>query len=77
MRAAFAHRRKALARSVANSGVATRERVLAALEELGLEPTVRAEQLEPAVFIELSRALEAGAGRGGGERAWLTGRRRS
>lgn len=60
VRAAFAHRRKAMARSVANSGVATRERVLAALEELGLEPTVRAEQLEPAVFIELSRALEAG-----------------
>ncbi len=58
VRAAFAHRRKALARSVATAGVESRERVLAALEAMGKEPTVRAEELEPQEFVVLARKLE-------------------
>lgn len=57
VRAAFAHRRKALARSVATNGVASRERVLAALGEVGLPPTSRAEELEPGMFRDLAEAL--------------------
>ncbi len=58
VRAAFAHRRKALARSVANAGVASRERVQAALVRLGLDPGVRAEALAPAQFAALAGELE-------------------
>ncbi len=76
VRAAFAHRRKALARSVsiataggASAGVAatggagavSRERVLQALSTLGLPADVRAERLSPEQFRELWRLLEAGA----------------
>lgn len=50
---AFAHRRKALARSVALAGVASREEVRAALEALELPLDVRAERLSP----EQMRAL--------------------
>jgi 16S rRNA (adenine1518-N6/adenine1519-N6)-dimethyltransferase len=57
VRAAFAHRRKALARSVATAGVESRGRVLQALEALGKEPTVRAEELEPQEFAALAREL--------------------
>jgi 16S rRNA (adenine1518-N6/adenine1519-N6)-dimethyltransferase len=57
VRAAFAHRRKALARSVATAGVESRGRVLQALEALGKEPTVRAEELEPQEFLALSGEL--------------------
>ena len=57
VRAAFAHRRKALARSVATAGVAQRQRVLAALAALGMEPTVRAEELEPKEFVALAEEL--------------------
>ena len=60
VRAGFAHRRKALARSVATAGVASRERVLAALAALDKEPTARAEELEPREFVALARALELG-----------------
>ena len=58
VRAAFAHRRKALARSVATAGVAQRQRVLEALAGLGKEPTVRAEELEPQEFVALAERLE-------------------
>lgn len=58
VRAAFAHRRKALARSVATAGVAQRQRVLEALAALGKEPTVRAEELEPQEFLALAEKLE-------------------
>jgi 16S rRNA (adenine1518-N6/adenine1519-N6)-dimethyltransferase len=58
VRGAFAHRRKALARSVATSGVASRERALRALEAMGKEPTARAEELEPAEFLVLANELE-------------------
>lgn len=57
VRAAFAHRRKALARSVAMAGVASRERVLAALAGVGLKPTARAEELAPAEFVALAEGL--------------------
>ena len=59
VRAAFAHRRKALARSVSLSGVASRERVQAALERAGLEAGVRAEALAPGDFARLAAELEA------------------
>ena len=57
VRAAFAHRRKALARSVATAGVASRERVLEALEAIGRAPTARAEELEPKEFVRLAKEL--------------------
>ena len=57
VRAAFAHRRKALARSVDHvrpgSLVAVREE----LEALGLDPAARAEQLAPEEFRALARGL--------------------
>jgi len=55
--AAFAHRRKTLANSLALSGVAQRARAAEALESIGLEATVRAEALEPALFVGLATAL--------------------
>ncbi len=57
VRGAFAHRRKALARSVATASVASRARTLEALDALGKSPTVRAEELEPAEFAALAREL--------------------
>jgi 16S rRNA (adenine1518-N6/adenine1519-N6)-dimethyltransferase len=58
VRGAFAHRRKALARSVGIAGVASRERTLAALEAVGLPAAARAEELAPAEFAALARELE-------------------
>ncbi len=58
--AAFAHRRKALARSLALSprfGPAARERARAALVDLGLPADARAERLAPAQFRALAEAL--------------------
>jgi 16S rRNA (adenine1518-N6/adenine1519-N6)-dimethyltransferase len=57
VRAAFAHRRKAMARSVATAGVAPRGRVLAALEALDLPATARAEELAPGEFLRLAEEL--------------------
>ena len=54
---AFAHRRKALARSVALAGVAERDAVRAALEALGEPVDVRAERLPPERLRELWEAL--------------------
>ena len=54
---AFAHRRKALARSLSLSVGADRERVRDALEALGHPADARAEQLTPAEFETLWRAL--------------------
>jgi 16S rRNA (adenine1518-N6/adenine1519-N6)-dimethyltransferase len=56
--AAFGHRRKTLANSVALSGVVSRERAVEALAAIGQPPSVRAEALEPAVFVALAEALE-------------------
>ena len=64
VRGAFAHRRKALARSVGISGVASRERTLAALEAAGLPGTARAEELAPPDFVRLAEALADPAGPG-------------
>jgi 16S rRNA (adenine1518-N6/adenine1519-N6)-dimethyltransferase len=54
---AFAHRRKALARSLALSIGADRERVRAALVAAGHRPDERAERLSPAELEQLWRAL--------------------
>lgn len=54
---AFAHRRKALARSVALAGAASRDEVRAALEALGEPLDVRAERLAPERLRELWEAL--------------------
>jgi 16S rRNA (adenine1518-N6/adenine1519-N6)-dimethyltransferase len=55
--AAFAHRRKTLANSVALAGAASREEVEAALAEIGRAPNVRAEELAPDEFVTLADAL--------------------
>lgn len=56
---AFAHRRKALARSLVLSGTQrSREDIRAALVELGHPADERAERLAPHEFVELAKALE-------------------
>ena len=61
VRAAFAHRRKTLARSLEIAGLRgvpkPRAAARAALAELGLPESARAEQLAPADFAALSAAL--------------------
>jgi 16S rRNA A1518/A1519 N6-dimethyltransferase RsmA/KsgA/DIM1 with predicted DNA glycosylase/AP lyase activity len=55
---AFAHRRKALARSLVLSGVERpREQIRAALVELGHPADVRAERLKPGDFVALAEVL--------------------
>jgi 16S rRNA (adenine1518-N6/adenine1519-N6)-dimethyltransferase len=56
---AFAHRRKALPRSLAlaTHDREVRERARAALEAMGLPPDTRAERLSPGQFAELARRL--------------------
>jgi 16S rRNA (adenine1518-N6/adenine1519-N6)-dimethyltransferase len=54
---AFAHRRKALARSLALAGTADRQQVRAALSDIGLPLDVRAERLSPEEFRALGEAL--------------------
>ena len=54
--AAFAHRRKALPRSVAHAG-GDRERAQAALVDLGHRVDARAEQLSPQEFQRLAEIL--------------------
>ena len=56
---AFAHRRKALARSLELAGVASRERVRAALTALGHPLDVRAERLAPEQLRALWEAVQA------------------
>ena len=55
--AAFAHRRKTLANSLALAGLASREKAAAAIERIGRDPAVRAEELAAPEFVELARAL--------------------
>jgi 16S rRNA (adenine1518-N6/adenine1519-N6)-dimethyltransferase len=57
IRAAFAHRRKSLARSVEHVRPGTLAPVRAALAELGLAGDIRAEQLSPEEFRALARGL--------------------
>lgn len=55
---AFAHRRKTLRKNLEYAGL-ERETVLAALQDLGLDPRVRAEQLDLERFKELRQRLES------------------
>jgi 16S rRNA (adenine1518-N6/adenine1519-N6)-dimethyltransferase len=55
---AFAHRRKRLPNSLELAGVATREQAAAALESIGREAGVRAEELAPEEFTALAEALD-------------------
>ncbi len=57
---AFAHRRKALAGSLAlapGAAPGIRERARAALDAIGQRPDARAERLSPAQFTELAQRL--------------------
>ena len=60
VRAAFAHRRKALARSLEEGGgpAGVREAARESLEDMGHPPDARAEVLSPADFVQLARDLE-------------------
>jgi 16S rRNA (adenine1518-N6/adenine1519-N6)-dimethyltransferase len=55
--AAFAHRRKMLANSLALSELVTRTEAEAALDEIGKPPSARAEELTPHEFVALAHAL--------------------
>jgi 16S rRNA (adenine1518-N6/adenine1519-N6)-dimethyltransferase len=55
--AAFAHRRKTLANSLALSGLATRAEAESALGAIGSPRAARAEELAPAEFVSLADAL--------------------
>ncbi|HKY24347.1 MAG TPA: 16S rRNA (adenine(1518)-N(6)/adenine(1519)-N(6))-dimethyltransferase RsmA [Gaiella sp.] len=55
--AAFAHRRKTLANSVALAGLSPRDATVGALETIGRSADVRAEALEPEEFVKLAKAL--------------------
>jgi len=57
VRAAFAHRRKTLARSLAHARPESFEATRAALRELGLPEDARAEALTPIQFATLARSL--------------------
>jgi 16S rRNA (adenine1518-N6/adenine1519-N6)-dimethyltransferase len=55
---AFAHRRKALARSLVLAGIPrSREQIRAALVEMGHPADVRAERLTPSEFVALAGRL--------------------
>jgi 16S rRNA (adenine1518-N6/adenine1519-N6)-dimethyltransferase len=55
--AAFGHRRKTLANSVALSGLAPRQAAAEALAAIGRDPAARAEALEPSEFVALAEAI--------------------
>jgi 16S rRNA (adenine1518-N6/adenine1519-N6)-dimethyltransferase len=57
VKAAFAYRRKTLANSLSHALQIPRERTVAALERLKLDPEIRAEQLDLTAFTELTREL--------------------
>jgi 16S rRNA (adenine1518-N6/adenine1519-N6)-dimethyltransferase len=59
VRAAFSHRRKALPRSLDMAIPGMLEPARAALEQMGLDPGVRAEVLSPPQFAELSAMIGA------------------
>ncbi|CAB4701288.1 MAG: ribosomal RNA small subunit methyltransferase A [Actinobacteria bacterium] len=54
---AFSHRRKTLANSLSLSGIVSREKAAAVLDELGLNAGARAEELRPTDFVQLAAAL--------------------
>jgi 16S rRNA (adenine1518-N6/adenine1519-N6)-dimethyltransferase len=55
--AAFAHRRKTLANSLALSGLVARVQAAAALDAIGRDANIRAEALAPIEFVGLTAAL--------------------
>ena len=55
--AGFSHRRKTLPNSVAQAGLASREKAAEALSAIGHAPETRAEALAPAEFLALAEAL--------------------
>ena len=55
--AAFAHRRKTAANSIALSGLALRAQVEEALSAMGHPVNARAEELEPREFVQLAELL--------------------
>jgi 16S rRNA (adenine1518-N6/adenine1519-N6)-dimethyltransferase len=55
--AAFAHRRKTLANSVALAGLASRSQAETALAAIGASSRARAEELEPHDFVALAEAI--------------------
>jgi 16S rRNA (adenine1518-N6/adenine1519-N6)-dimethyltransferase len=55
--AAFSHRRKTLANSLALAGIASRERAVEALAAIERQANVRAEALAPPEFVSLHEAL--------------------
>jgi 16S rRNA (adenine1518-N6/adenine1519-N6)-dimethyltransferase len=55
--AAFAHRRKTLANSLAISGLVSREEAEKMLGRVGRDPRIRAEALAPAEFVTLAEVL--------------------
>ncbi len=61
VRAAFAHRRKSLARSLEHGEAGSLAAARGALAELGLPEDARAEALSPPQFAALSAKLQAGA----------------
>jgi 16S rRNA (adenine1518-N6/adenine1519-N6)-dimethyltransferase len=61
VRAAFAHRRKSLARSLEHGAKGSLAPARAALAAMGLPEDARAESLSPAEFATLSAKLQAGA----------------
>jgi 16S rRNA (adenine1518-N6/adenine1519-N6)-dimethyltransferase len=66
VRAAFSHRRKALPRSVELAVPGTIEAVRGGLEQIGVDPSARAEELTPGQFAALSAII--GRAVHGGER---------
>jgi len=58
--AAFAHRRKTLVNSLAHAGLVDRAAAARALAAIGRAADVRAEALDPAEFVALEAALDAG-----------------
>jgi 16S rRNA (adenine1518-N6/adenine1519-N6)-dimethyltransferase len=57
VKAAFAYRRKTLANSLSHALQIPRERTVAALEHLDIDPEIRAEQLDLSAFSKLTREL--------------------
>ena len=55
--AAFSHRRKRLANSLELAGLTDRARAETAIATLGMQPNVRAEELAPREFLQLTEAL--------------------
>lgn len=65
VKAAFGTRRKQIARSLGHGLARSREEILAALDEAGIDPRVRAEDVSPEAYLALASALEEPGPRSG------------